>query len=225
MFNDIQLVIFDLDGTLVDSVPDLAHCVDGMLSRLGKKPAGEALVRTWVGNGIERLVARALQGQMDGEPDQQLFAQALPLFMELYGANSSKHSTLYAGVEETLDWLALQQITLACVTNKASRFTIPILRDLGLYQRFAMVVGGDTLAEKKPSGLPLRHVATELGIDLAHTLMVGDSVTDVGAARAAGLPIVCLSYGYNHGQDIHLAQPDMVIDSLQQLPALLTRSL
>lgn len=221
-FSERQLVIFDLDGTLVDSVPDLSYCVDEMLSELDREPAGEALVRMWVGNGVERLVKRALVGAMEGEPDQDIFARALAIFLELYAENTSRLSRLYPGVEEGLDWLAGRDIKLACVTNKVERYTLPLLNDLGLAPRFAMVISGDSLSEKKPSPLPLRHVAETLGVPLQHGLMVGDSISDVGAARAAGLPVVCLTYGYNHGQDIRSTKPDAVIDSLSELPALLS---
>ncbi len=221
MFPKIKLVVCDLDGTLVDSVPDLAYCVDEMCLQVGLPTAGEAKVRQWVGNGIEPLVRRALTGRMDGEPEAALFNRALPLFLGLYAENISKSSCLFAGVEEGLAWLAGHHIKLACVTNKAARFTIPLMKELGIYQRFAMVLSGDSLSEKKPSPLPLLHAAHHLGVAPENCLMLGDSISDVKAARAAGFPVICLSYGYNHGQDISSAGPDAVIDSLAELPALL----
>lgn len=221
MFPEKKLVVCDLDGTLVDSVPDLAFCVDEMLSRLQRPTVGEAEVRKWVGNGVERLVSRALIGAMDGEPDRELFQQALPLFLELYAANTSKRSRLFAGVEEGLNLLAARGINLACVTNKAERYTVALMKDLGLYDRFALVLSGDSLSEKKPSPLPLRHAAQHFNLQAQECLMVGDSITDIRAARAADFPVVCLSYGYNHGLDIRTAGPDAVIDSLAELPALI----
>jgi phosphoglycolate phosphatase len=221
MFPEKKLVVCDLDGTLVDSVPDLAFCVDEMLSQLQRPTVGEAEVRKWVGNGVERLVSRALIGAMDGEPDRELFQQALPLFLERYAANTSKRSRLYAGVEEGLNLLAARGINLACVTNKAERYTIALMKDLGLYGRFALVLSGDSLSEKKPSPLPLRHAAQHFNLQAQECLMVGDSITDIRAARAADFPVVCLSYGYNHGLDIRTAGPDAVIDSLAELPALI----
>lgn len=221
MFPEKKLVVCDLDGTLVDSVPDLAFCVDEMLSRLLRPTVGEAEVRKWVGNGVERLVSRALIGAMDGEPDRELFQQALPLFLELYAANTSKRSRLFAGVEEGLNLLAARGINLACVTNKAERYTVALMKDLGLYDRFALVLSGDSLSEKKPSPLPLRHAAQHFNLQAQECLMVGDSITDIRAARAADFPVVCLSYGYNHGLDIRTAGPDAVIDSLAELPALI----
>ncbi len=216
-----ELVIFDLDGTLVDSVPDLAFSVDEMLRRLGMAEAGEDKVRRWVGNGVGRLVRRALVGAMDGEPDEALFQRALPLFMEIYGANYCRRSRLYPGVEEGLAWLAGRGILLACVTNKAERFTVPLLHALGIRDHFRIVLGGDSLPQKKPNPTPLLHAAATCKVPPNRSLMVGDSVNDVAAARAAGMPVVCLGYGYNHGLDIRTAEPDAVIDSLTELSALL----
>ena len=221
LFPDRELVVCDLDGTLVDSVPDLTLCVDAMLTQVGLPPAGEAKVRQWVGNGVEPLVRRALLGQMDGEPDADLFARSYPLFLELYAVNVCRRSRLFPGVEQGLDWLAAQNIHLACVTNKAARYTLPLLKTLGIANRFALVLSGDSLAEKKPSGLPLLHAAKHFGLNPEKCLMLGDSISDVKAARAANFPVVCLSYGYNHGMDIRTAEPDAVIDSLAELPALL----
>ncbi len=215
------MVLIDLDGTLVDSVPDLSHCVDAMMARLGLGPRGEAAVRQWVGNGVERLVARALIGQLDGEPDPAEMARALPIFLELYAANTAARSRLYPGVREGLDWLQARGYRLGCVTNKAAQFTEPLLATLGIRDAFDLVVSGDTLPEKKPSPLPLLHAARHFGVEPAEALMLGDSVSDVKAARAAGFGVICVSYGYNHGQDIRGAEPDAVIDSFTQLGELL----
>ena len=214
------MILIDVDGTLVDSVPDLAFCVDEMMKRLGRPPHGEAKVRDWVGNGVERLVRRALVGQLDGEPDEALFQQAYPIFLELYAENTSKRSRLYPGIREGLEWLKAQGYPLGCVTNKAAQFTEPLLRDLGVADYFAIVISGDTLPKKKPDPAPLLHAAEFFGVAPEQSLMVGDSVSDVKAARAAGFRIVCMSYGYNHGQDIREAHPDAVIDSLVELKGL-----
>jgi len=219
-----KMVLIDLDGTLVDSVPDLAFCVDAMMERLGLPPHGETKVRNWVGNGVERLVRRALVGQLDGEPEAALFQRAYPIFLELYAANTSKRSCLYPGVRKGLEYLAAAGYALGCVTNKAARFTEPLLKDLGIYERFAIVISGDSLAKKKPDPLPLLHAAEFFRVAPSDALMVGDSVSDVRAARAAGFQIVCMSYGYNHGSDIRLADPDCVIDSLSELRGLLERA-
>ena len=216
-----QMILIDVDGTLVDSVPDLAYCVDELMKALGRPPHGEAKVRDWVGNGVERLVRRALIGQLDGEPPDEDYARAYPIFLALYAENTSKRSRLYPGIREGVDWLTAQGYLLGCVTNKAAQFTIPLLKDLGIHDRFGVVVSGDTLPVKKPDPAPLLHAARHFGVTPEESLMVGDSVSDVKAARAAGFQIVCMSYGYNHGVDIRTAQPDAVIDSLVELQGLL----
>ncbi len=216
------MILIDLDGTLVDSVPDLAFCVDGMMQQLGKQPHGEAAVRTWVGNGVERLVKRALLGQLEGEPDAALFARALPLFLALYQDNTSQRSRLYPGVLEGLAMLREAGFKLGCVTNKAERFTTQLLHDKGIADHFSLVVSGDTLPRSKPDPGPLFYAAGWFRLKPQEALMVGDSRTDVQAARSAGFQIVCVSYGYNHGEDIRLQQPDAVIDRLDELPRLFT---
>jgi phosphoglycolate phosphatase len=222
--NKPKMILIDVDGTLVDSVPDLAYCVDEMMARLDRPAWGERRVRDWVGNGVERLVRRALIGRLDGEPEDADFERAYPLFLDLYADNTSKRSRLYPGIREGLDWLRARDYALGCVTNKAARFTEPLLRDLGVRGYFDLVISGDTLARKKPDPLPLLHAAAHFGAQPAESLMVGDSVSDVKAARAAGFRIFCMSYGYNHGADIREANPDAVMDSLTEIQGLLENS-
>ena len=222
MIKKPKMVLIDVDGTLVDSVPDLAYCVDEMMKQLGMPVHGEAKVREWVGNGVERLVRRALIGQLDGEPDEALFDKAYPIFMQLYAENTSKRSQLYPGVREGLAWLQQAGYKLGCVTNKAAQFTEPLLKDLGIHDVFGIVISGDTLEKKKPDPMPLLHAADFFGIEPADALMIGDSVSDVKAARAAGFQIICMSYGYNHGVDIREARPDAVIDSMAELASVLS---
>jgi phosphoglycolate phosphatase len=214
------MVLIDLDGTLVDSVPDLAWCVDEMLRALGLPVRGEAAVRNWVGNGIERLVHRALLGELDGDAEPELFERALRVFRDLYAANTAARSQLYPGVIQGLDYLAHEGMRLGCVTNKAEQFTLPLLTEMGIRERFEIVVSGDTLAAKKPDPAPLLHAARELGVAPGQCLMIGDSKSDVQAARAAGFRIVCMSYGYNHGEDIRRYGPDAVLDSMAELSGL-----
>ena len=216
-----DMILIDVDGTLVDSVPDLAFCVDTMMVALGRSPHGEARVREWVGNGVERLVRRALVGALQGEPDEADFDRAYPLFLDLYAENTSKRSCLYPGVREGIDLLKSAGYRLGCVTNKAAQFTEPLLKDLGVFDDFSIVISGDTLSTKKPDPAPLLHAAEFFGCEPANALMVGDSVSDVAAARAAGFQIVCMSYGYNHGVDIREAAPDAVIDSFVEIYPLL----
>lgn len=212
-----QMVLIDVDGTLVDSVPDLAYCVDAMMAELGMEQRGEQRVRHWVGNGVERLVKRSLINQLDGEPDESLFEKALPVFEALYRENTSKRSCLYPGVKEALEFLQTTGVRLGCVTNKASQFTLPLLQDLGVRDYFEVVISGDTVARKKPDPLPLLVAAEQLETEPQASLMLGDSMSDVKAARAAGFRIVCMSYGYNHGEDIRDSNPDAVIDSMAEI--------
>ena len=219
-----KMILIDVDGTLVDSVPDLAFCVDAMMERLGRPVHGEAEVRNWVGNGVERLVRRALIGQLEGEPEEADFERAYPIFLELYRENTSKRSVLYPGIREGLDYLVAAGYPLGCVTNKAAQFTEPLLRDLGVRDTFEIVISGDTLPLKKPDPMPLLHAAEHFGVAPNDALMIGDSVSDVKAARAAGFGILCMSYGYNHGVDIREARPDAVIDSLVEIQGLLEQA-
>lgn len=221
MISKPEMVLIDLDGTLVDSVPDLAYCTDAMLTELEMPARGEAKVRQWVGNGVERLVKRALLGRLEGEPEPALFDRALPVFMALYKENVSQRSRLYPGVKAGLEFLRGAGYKLGCVTNKPAAFTEPLLKDMGIYDYFQLVVSGDTLPVRKPDPRPLLYAADFFQVDPTHALMVGDSISDVKAARAAGFQVICVSYGYNHGQDIRDARPDAVIDSMAQLADLL----
>jgi phosphoglycolate phosphatase len=212
-----QMALIDLDGTLVDSVPDLAWCADEMLKALDMPVRGEDKVRNWVGNGVPRLIKRALIDQLEGEPDEDLYEKAMPIYMALYKDNASKRSQLYPNIKEGLQWLIDSGIRIGCVTNKDEQFTLPILKNLGIYDFFEIVISGDTLPQKKPDPAPLLHGAKHFGISPENALMIGDSISDVKASRAAGFDIVCMSYGYNHGVDIRTANPDAVIDSFAEL--------
>lgn len=212
-----KLIMIDVDGTLVDSVPDLAYCVDELMQNMGRAKWGEDKVRHWVGNGVPKLVERALTGELEGVVNPQDFDKAYPLFLELYAQNTCKRSFLYDGVREGLDYLQSKNYILGCVTNKAEQFTHPLLKYLGIFDDFSIVISGDTLARKKPDPLPLLHAADFFDIHPKNCLMLGDSISDVKASRAAGFDIICMSYGYNHGKNIHNANPDLVIDSMIEL--------
>ena len=215
-----ELVLFDLDGTLVDSSPDLAYAADCMLVRLGMPRHGEARIRNWIGNGIERLVKRALTGAMHAEPDVELFKKAMPIFLEIYEQNACVLSRCYDGVTDSLNYLRENDYRIGCVTNKQARFTNILLQSLGIYDDFDIIICGDTLAKKKPDPLQLLHAAEYFNVSPECSLMVGDSINDVEAARAAGFQILCVSYGYNQGRDIREANPDAVVDTLCELPRL-----
>lgn len=212
-----RLVMFDLDGTLVDSVPDLATAVDRMLAELGREPAGVERVRQWVGNGARVLVRRALAGGLDhsavGEAETE---QALARFLDIY-ADCHELITLYPGVHELLEALSTAAVELAVVTNKPERFVAPLLEQVGLGGYFRWIIGGDTLPQQKPDPAALLQVMRLAGVSQAQSLFVGDSRTDVLAARAAGVPCVAVSYGYNHGRPVAEEEPALVVDSLAEL--------
>lgn len=214
------LALIDLDGTLVDSVPDLALCVDQMMEQLGRPPRGEQAVRAWIGNGVPVLVRRALVGAVDGEADVDEYDRALAIYLELYEKNVCVDSRPYPGVVDGLEQLQSLGCRLGCVTNKAARFTEPLLDKLELSRFFEIIVSGDTLTKKKPDPAPLLYAAEKLGVEPSQSLMVGDSMHDVDAGRAAGFQVACVNYGYNHGHDIADSKPDAVIGSLTELPSL-----
>nr|WP_284060473.1 phosphoglycolate phosphatase [Pseudomonas sp. NW5] len=212
-----RLVMFDLDGTLVDSVPDLAAAVDHMLLALGRAPAGCERVKLWVGNGAQVLVRRALAGSLAHEGvDAALAEQALALFMDAY-AGSHALTRVYPGVTETLERLRAEGVALALITNKPSRFLLELLAEQGLDGYFQWLVGGDTLAQQKPDPTALHWVMDKAGVAAGEALFVGDSRNDVRAAQAAGVTCVALSYGYNHGEPIARENPARVIDDLREL--------
>lgn len=214
-----RLVMFDLDGTLMDSVPDLAAAVDKMLMLLGREPAGIARVRDWVGNGSRVLVRRALAGQLDhdGVADE-LAGEALALFMQAY-SGGHELTAVYPGVRECLDWLREREVKLAIITNKPAQFIEPLLEEKGLAGYFDWLVGGDTLPQQKPDPAALFWVMDKAGVAPGESLFVGDSRNDVRAAKAAAVPCVALTYGYNHGEPIADEQPALVLDDLRELVA------
>jgi phosphoglycolate phosphatase len=220
-FKQIKMVLFDLDGTLVDSVPDLSWCGDEMMRRLKLSPRGMGSARCWVGNGIERFVKRVLTNDMSADPDVEQYRQAIEIFKNLYAEHTCDLSQLYPGVTEGLDQLAEMNLSIACVTNKAELFTLKLLETIGLKKHFKLVVSGDTTNRKKPDPLPLFYASDYYQLNPADCLMIGDSENDVKAARAAGFAIICVPYGYNHGVDIREAKPDLIINSINELPELL----
>jgi phosphoglycolate phosphatase len=199
--DEIQLVALDLDGTLVDSAPDIAHCLGRALTAIGLPEPGEARTRAWIGDGLEMLLTRAI-AQTDGENAadtgafEERHATALRAFLACYRDNLFVRSTLYPDVIATLDGLRSRGIRLCCVTNKREAFSEALLRDAGIRDRFELLLGGDSLPEKKPSPLQLNVAAKQLGIPARHATLVGDSHQDLRAAHAASFGFVHATYGY-----------------------------
>ena len=206
--------MIDLDGTLADTIPDLAEAANRMLRELGRPALEPALLRTFVGKGIPKLVERALAGTLEGRVDGGLLARALPIYERCYAEENGRHSVVFPGVREGLQTLRDMQLRLACVTNKAERFTRALLEQLELARCFEQVIAGDTLPQKKPDPQPLLHACRAFGIAPGDMLMIGDSANDVEAARAAGCPVFCVDYGYNEGRDVRELDADAIVASL-----------
>jgi phosphoglycolate phosphatase len=220
----VRAVTIDLDGTLLDTIPDLAAAANMMLAELEREPLDVELIRTFVGKGITRLVERTLAGGRDVSVEPELMARGLAIFERFYLEVNGRHTTIYPGVKEGLDRLRAEGFPLACVTNKSGRFTLPLLDMVGLAHYFKQVVAGDTLARKKPDPAPLLHACKALDVAPRDMLMIGDSLNDTQAARAAGCPVFCVTYGYNEGHDVRDLDSDALIDSLLDAMALIKRA-
>ncbi|MES1929618.1 phosphoglycolate phosphatase [Salinisphaera dokdonensis CL-ES53] len=218
----ISLVVFDLDGTLIDSAPDLAVAVDATLAERDLLPAGVDKVRHWVGNGSHKLVERALADAL-GAAAESLDAGEIDAahdrFLAYYADAPCERTQLYDGVHECLEAMRERNIACVLVTNKPVAFLPAILEQFTLASFFALTLGGDSLSEKKPHPAPLLHAAEHTGVAPARALMVGDSRHDVQAGKAAGFRTLAVTYGYNHGEPIADSAPDHVTDSLAVLAA------
>jgi len=211
-----NLVLFDLDGTLVDSAADLYRAMNLSLEKLGFATVTEAQVRVWVGKGAAKLCEAVLEhlfGQVDAQQQEQL----LSTFVDVYAQELCVNTRVYEGVLPFLDYCQTHNITMACVTNKPEHLAKGILDILQLSPYFKIVIGGDSLSERKPHPLPLLHCVELEGTSTAETLMIGDSSNDVEAARRAGIDCIVVSYGYNHGESIYDCQPQQVVDHLAEL--------
>lgn len=220
----VKAVTIDLDGTLLDTVPDIAVAANMMLGELGRPALGIDLIRTFVGKGIPRLVERTLSGHVDGDVDAGLKARGLAIFERCYKEVNGRHTTIYPGVVEGLARLQEQGFPLACVTNKSGRFTLPLLDMVGLARYFDHVVAGDTVSRKKPDPAPLLHACVQLDVAPGEMLMIGDSLNDTMAARAAGCPVFCVTYGYNEGRDVRELDTDAIVASLAEAAALIRKA-
>ncbi|EGQ9883954.1 TPA: phosphoglycolate phosphatase [Vibrio vulnificus] len=216
---EIKLIAFDLDGTLLDSVPDLAVAADQATRAVGFPGVTELQVRDYVGNGADILIGRALSQSLTINPElsDELRAQARELFDDFYQQTGHKLSHLYPTVKETLKELHQAGFTLALVTNKPSKFVPDVLQQHGIADYFVDVLGGDSFPEKKPNPIALNWLMEKHQIQSTEMLMVGDSKNDILAAKNAGCASFGLTYGYNHGEPIAASEPDFVADSLAQL--------
>jgi phosphoglycolate phosphatase len=218
-FSNKKVILFDLDGTLIDSVPDLAVAVNHMLETLNRETFSESIIRFWVGNGAQVLVKRALSGnvKIDEDLDPALFSKALDIFLTFYGQNLCIRTATYPLVPQTLKALKIQGYRLVIITNKPFDFIAPILEGLQLAELFEYFIGGDSLTEKKPNPLPLLHVCEKLGVSVEQCVMVGDSKNDILAANAAKMQSIGVSYGYNYGENIGFYNPDIVVNDFADI--------
>ena len=209
----ISAIVVDLDGTLLHTSPELAEAANRMLRDMGRPAVSQNLLMSYIGNGISWLVKRALTGDMHAEPDAAVYDMALPVFEKHY-TDLLLQSKPFAGVVPGLDAMKAAGFRLGCITNKLARYTDPLLQGVGLARYFDIVLSGDTLPEKKPHPLPLLHSAKFFGVPVEKLLLIGDSLNDALAARAAGCPVFCVPYGYNHGEPVEGLDLDAVIPDL-----------
>lgn len=225
IFNNKKLVIFDLDGTLIDSAPDLALALNHTLATLDYETYSADIIRSWVGNGAQTLVKRGLNGstQTDYNIDPAFFAKALDIFLDFYAKNLCVETMTYPNVLATLKSLKSLGYRLALVTNKPYDFIQPLLEGLELTGLFELCLGGDSLPKRKPDPMPLLHVCEELGVNASECLMVGDSKNDILAAKAAKMHSIGVSYGYNYGEDISIYKPEKAVDDFSAVYELLSK--
>ncbi len=212
--NPIKAVLIDLDGTLIDTLDDLADAANAMLAVLGRLTFPAETIRGFVGKGIAHLVGRCLGHA--GESGSAEAQEALRLFRRYYAELNGRKARVYPGVREGLDRLSEAGLKLACVTNKAAAFTLPLLASSGLAPYFDLVISGDTLAHRKPHPQPLLHACGYFGIQPAQAVMIGDSDNDVDAARAAGCPVYGVPYGYRQQEDVRSLDADVIVCTLEE---------
>jgi phosphoglycolate phosphatase len=219
---DISAVVIDLDGTLLHTAPQLSDAANRMLRDMDYPPASQELLSSYIGNGISWLVKRALTGEMHSSPDAALYNHALPIFEKHY-TELLLQSEVFDGVIDGLNAMKAAGFRLGCITNKVERYTTPLLAGIDLTKYFEIVLAGDTLPEKKPHPMPLLHAAKFFGVPIEKLLLIGDSLNDALAARAAGCPVFCVPYGYNHGEPVETLDLDAVITNLPAALPLIKR--
>ena len=221
-FTDKKAILFDLDGTLIDSGPDLALAINHMLTSIGRDEFSSDVIHSWVGNGASILVQRALSGQaeINENLDSELLEKSLATFLDFYANNLCVATVTYPHVRSTLKILKAKGYRLAIITNKPFEFVQPILDGLELNGLFESILGGDSLDKRKPDPLPLHYTCDKLGVSVEKCVMVGDSKNDIIAANSANMQSVGLTYGYNYGEDINEHGPDISIDDFADMIAL-----
>ena len=217
----VRAVLLDLDGTLLDTAPEIAAAAADMLSELGLDPVDPLRVREFIGKGIPHLVRRTLEASLGRAPDERRVGSAMEGFFFHYAKRNGSMSNPYPGVLEGITELRAKGFALACVTNKTAQFTIPLLEATGLAGFFPVVVSGDTMPKKKPAPDPLLEACRRLGIPALEALMIGDSRNDALAARAAGCPVLLVPYGYTEGEDVQGIDCDGIVPSLLHVAGLL----
>lgn len=219
---DVRAVLFDLDGTLLDTVPDLHAAVCGMLADLGRPALPEEAVRRYVGRGIPNLVKRSLADSLAAaDDDSPAPAEALASFRRHYARENGLRTQLFPGVREGLNAIRAKGLPMAVITNKTEAFTGPLLEMTGLAPYFPVVVSGDTLPKHKPDPMSLIWACGRLGVSPAEALFIGDSVNDFLAARAACCSVFLLPYGYNEGRDVQELACDAIVSSIESAAALI----
>ena len=216
-------VIIDLDGTLLDTAADLAAAVNAVLAELGRPALAVEQVARCVGKGAEVLVHRALTGRADGRADAAQFEPAMRAFLSHYRRENGRSAHPYPGAREGLEAMRDKGLRLAVVTNKPAAFTVPLLAMTGVAGFFELVVSGDTVARKKPDPMPMRHVCDRFGLPPQRMVAIGDSMNDAIAARAAGIPVMVVPYGYNEGRAVRSLDVDGIVDTLLSAANLIDR--
>lgn len=217
-------VLLDLDGTLVNSIPDLADATNAMRTEMGLPLLPLDVIATYVGKGAENLVRRALSSGFEAPLTEETVAQGLALFKQHYHVVNGTKSAVYEGVVDGLTHLRDAGVAMAVVTNKPAEFTHPLLQACGLSGFFEHVVCGDTCSEKKPHPMPLLHACKLLDVAPETAILIGDSANDALAAQAAGMPVFAVSYGYNEGQDVQNLKVDGIVASIDVAAARITGS-
>jgi phosphoglycolate phosphatase len=210
----LRAAIIDLDGTMIDTLGDFDVALNATLRELALPGVDRAFIAHTVGKGSEHLI-RSTLAHVGG--DASLYDAAWAHYQRHYDAINGRHAVVFPGVAEGLQRLRRSGLVLACLTNKPGAFARDLLESKGLLGCFAMVFGGDAFERKKPDPLPLLKTCEALGAEPARTLMIGDSRNDAAAARAAGCPVVLVTYGYNHGEPVHAVPADGYVDRLDQI--------